>query len=411
MSTSRIPRLLVSAAVVASLAITAVVVSVPASGQPSAPKVRKPVVVMMGDSYASGEAGRWKGNTNGADIGQENPEAVARADAGERSYWDTPTGEKDEGCHRSKVAQIHFSARVRSINLACSGARATTYHEDLLDRDIPGIDMQGQFGALVDVLAKRRVSLIVLSVGGNNFGFSKLLTQCVSDFLLSNRFLRDYCFDDATSEEVLATAPEVRVKVRDAMVRIISTMRAAGYADNSWSLLVQGYPSAVAPGNRMRWSIGDRHLHGGCPFWSGDLDWVNNTVVPTLNELVFGAAGDASTQTGKVVNTLDITSAFEGRRLCETGTTLVEETTTEREQVDTSERISQLRLSCTISCGPFTLTESLHPNYYGQKAIANCIRKAWNGGRVRSGACSAPTSWTDLNAKGQPNMAFAPTPL
>jgi hypothetical protein len=396
----------VSAAVVAALAVSAVVVSVPASGQPSAPKVRKPVVVMMGDSYASGEAGRWKGNTNGADFGQENPEAVERADAGARSYWDTPTGEKVPGCHRSKVAQIHFSARVRSINLACSGARATTEFEELLDRSIPGIDMSGQLGDLVDILKKRRVSMIVLGVGGNNFGFSTLLTQCVSDFLLSNRLFRDYCFDDAAVEKVMADAPEVRTKVRGAIVRIISAMRDAGYADDSWSLLVQGYPSAVAPGDRMRWSIGDRHLLGGCPFWSGDLYWVNNTVVPTLNENVFGAAADAQEKTGKVIHTVDITNAFEGRRLCETGTKLVEETTTELEQLDRSERVSQLRISCKFSCGPFTLTESLHPNFYGQKALANCIRKAWNGGAVRSGVCSAPESWTKLNEKGQPDMTF-----
>ena len=399
-------RVLASLCVAASLAVGTAVVVVPANGQPASTKVRKPVVVMMGDSYASGEAGRWKGNTNGADLGSENPEAVRRADAGARSYWDTPTGERTEGCHRSKVAQIHFSARVRSINLACSGARATTYHEDLLDRDIPGIDMSGQLGDLAELVEKRKVRMIVLSVGGNNFGFSTLITQCVSDFLLSTRLLPDYCFDDPSVDEVMASVPQVRVKVRDAMERIIRVMRAAGYADDSWSLLIQGYPSAVPPGNLVRWGVGDRHLMGGCPFWSGDLDWVNSTVVPTLNSSVFGAADDAEQSTGKAIETLDITNALVGRRLCERGTTLVEETSTDLQQLDTSERISQLRLSCAVSCGPFTLTESLHPNYYGQKAIANCIRKAWNGGAVRSGVCAAPRSWTELNAKGQPDMEF-----
>jgi hypothetical protein len=46
--------------------------------------------------------------------------------------------------------------------------------------------------------------------------------------------------------------------------------------------------------------------------------------------------------------------------------------------------------------------ESLHPNYWGQKALRNCVRQAYNGGAPRSGTCAIATS--GLTSRGEPNM-------
>ena len=38
--------------------------------------------------------------------------------------------------------------------------------------------------------------------------------------------------------------------------------------------------------------------------------------------------------------------------------------------------------------GPYQLQETLHPNYWGQLALRNCVRQAYNGGAPRGGTCT-----------------------
>ena len=77
----------------------------------------EPWVVSLGDSYISGEAGRWAGNESG---GTSKIDALGRA-----AYWDAGSNETIERCHRSRSAAIHIGV-VRSLNLACSGAITST---------------------------------------------------------------------------------------------------------------------------------------------------------------------------------------------------------------------------------------------------------------------------------------------
>src|SRR5690349_24307759 len=77
---------------------------------------RADLVVSLGDSAISGEAGRWAGNTNGS---------TSRTDAlGPTAYYDNASGtaEAIPGCHRSKSAEVKIGT-MDSMNLACSGAR------------------------------------------------------------------------------------------------------------------------------------------------------------------------------------------------------------------------------------------------------------------------------------------------
>ena len=41
---------------------------------------------------------------------------------------------------------------------------------------------------------------------------------------------------------------------------------------------------------------------------------------------------------------------------------------------------------------------------WGQLALRNCVRQAYNGGAPRGGTCSRTA--TGLNAQGEPNMSF-----
>jgi hypothetical protein len=54
--------------------------------------------------------------------------------------------------------------------------------------------------------------------------------------------------------------------------------------------------------------------------------------------------------------------------------------------------------------GPYYVQESLHPNWWGEKALHNCVRQAYNGGSVRGGVC---THGAGLDASAEPNMTLA----
>src|SRR6478752_7752458 len=70
------------------------------------PGVGAPWTVSVGDSYISGEAGRWAGNTN---------ESSSWIDAlGSTAYYDnaSKTGERIAHCHRSKSASVYIGGGV-----------------------------------------------------------------------------------------------------------------------------------------------------------------------------------------------------------------------------------------------------------------------------------------------------------
>jgi len=99
------------------------------------PGVGKPAVVSLGDSTISGEAGRWAGNTNGANS--------VPVDAGTQWYWDTPGGEAITDCHRSKSALVHIGGGYNTHNFACSAAMTYTYEWPYPQgrRFKPGVDL------------------------------------------------------------------------------------------------------------------------------------------------------------------------------------------------------------------------------------------------------------------------------
>ena len=103
----------------ASLAVLGALLMSTALAVPAAfadgPGVGTPSVVSVGDSYISGEAGRWAGNTNGS---SNNTDA-----GGSGAYNDAGSSEAIARCHRSTAAEIHIGGGIASKNLACSGAK------------------------------------------------------------------------------------------------------------------------------------------------------------------------------------------------------------------------------------------------------------------------------------------------
>ena len=109
----------------------------------------------------------------------------------------------------------------------------------------------------------------------------------------------------------------------------------------------------------------------------------------------------------RVTKVLDFQTSLNGRRLCENTVGLLEEkglaNWTSAGAVDKTEWVNQLRTTSTIF-GPYQVQESVHANYWGQLAMRNCMRQAYNAGTPRGGNCLRTAN--GLNASGEPNMTL-----
>ena len=408
-----------------------------------------PWVVSLGDSFISGEGGRWAGNASLL------PGLRSEIDTGVRAYYDYQEGETIEACHRSLAAMIHITV-AKSVNFACSGAITVSEAIPGALRDSntgqpfswtwkPGVDAAGpddfpqldleQFGPVMgqaEMLAQfargRDVKMVVLSIGGNNFHFGDIVTKCVLDYLSSGN-----CKD---REELQAFVSEswqdrVRGEVKTAIQEIVWAMRRAGHADGTWTLVQTLYPKPIATKDMMRYTEFDeipdgtyevdyRHAKGGCGFRDVDADWAIKTVLPTINETIREAALEAKAyfenQNGHLrLVQLDNSDAFRGHELCHKNSKRVNSFNVEdrggvkswrnKKAADKSEWVKEIELA---PVGAVTLEEGFHPGYWGQLALRNCVRQVWNGGDVSTGGVCTPLTGT--NRQGEPNMAFAPDP-
>jgi hypothetical protein len=397
---------------VALVLAAAALLPVTLAGAPSAradgPGVGTPWVVSVGDSYISGEAGRWAGSSNAS---------TTPADAlGRTAYIDdaTRTAEQIPRCHRSASNEALIGGGVGGLDLACSGARTATFTDSGGNVE-PGLDFysdasghQGQALALQGFATSHRVGAVVVSVGGNDFNLASVVQSCVTDFLTSPSWLPNYCNDDSSvrANFTSANVSDVTARIAAGLQNVRTAMRQAGYADGSWRLVVQTYPSPLpsASGARYPQSGYTRQSTGGCGFWDRDLDWANGTALATINSAVRSAV-TTSGVSGAVV--LDLSHALDGRRLCEKRVGLYEEvglsSWTQHGAVDRTEWVNQIRTVSTV-VGPYFVQESLHPNYWAQLAFRSCVRQAYDGGAVRGGTCTRAA--TGLTALGEPVMAL-----
>ena len=171
----------------------------------------------------------------------------------------------------------------------------------------PGLDFyvngtkQGQALALQAFAASHNVKMIALSIGGNNFNFASIVQGCFQDWLLSPSWWKDSCNDDS-SLKANFTAANVAAQtaaIKGAILNIRQAMANAGYADASYTILVQDYESPLprGPGFRYGESGYTRQSTGGCGFWNNDANWANDSALPTINGAVRNAA--AQTRTGQ----------------------------------------------------------------------------------------------------------------
>jgi hypothetical protein len=383
------------------------VVAVP-TARADGPGVGTPTIVAVGDSYISGEAGRWAGNAS----------SESYVDAlGPTAYYDNPsnTGETISGCHRSKSNESSIGGGMLGKDLACSGAATATQPYSSGNDFKPGLDFyddgaghQGQAKMLQSYAATHNVKLVGISIGGNDYNFAGIVQDCVEDFLYSPSWAPDYCKDDSvvTSEMTSSSVAAKTAAIKNAILNIKQAMTNAGYSTAQYTLLVQDYPSPIPNGSGFRYSQSGytRQSTGGCGFWNADADYANATILPTIDNSVMNAAA----QTGLTnVKTMELRSAFNGRRLCENTVNRVDATSysswSAPGALDHIEWFQGIR-TVTTSYSDYYVQESLHPDYLAQLALRNCIRQAYNGGTPRGGTCAL--SSTGTNANGEPNMTL-----
>ncbi len=391
--------------VLAAVSVAVVSVVVAPAGASAAVPGGKPWIVSVGDSAISGEAGRWAGNTEGS------PSAVDALGAG--AYFDNTsrTAEQIPGCHRSESAEVHVGSGTGSLNLACSGAQTSTLHTPGQDFK-PGLDFysdstghKSQSTMLKEFAATHRVTAVTVLIGANNYHFSDIVQTCVLDWYFSPSWAQRHCQDEPAMVADFSTAniAAQTAVVTDALRNVRRAMDEAGYGPESYTIIAQTYSSPIPAGGGFRYpESGYARAVAGCAVWDTDANWVQSTVVPAMNKTIKKAVADSGIGN---ITVMDAQNLLVGHRLCEKGVGELEDggvpSWTAPQAPDRTEWVEQVRTASTLF-GPYQLQEDGHPNYWGQLALRNCLRQAYNGA-PRSGSC---TSAPGKNANGEPNTRF-----
>nr|WP_240109358.1 GDSL-type esterase/lipase family protein [Streptomyces sp. MUM 203J] len=330
-------------------------------------------IVSMGDSYISGEAGRWRGNSltnSGSRNGTDRAWVSGSTYDPSRVYGATAAN----GCHRSDSAEVRSATGTGAqalVNLACSGAVTRNVFRAVSG----GVSYKGeapQADRLAAVAAQYDVKAVALSIGGNDLGFASIIEKCAKDYIL----WYSYCHDD---QQVLVDQriDAVMADVGKAVDEIRAVMTAAGYGSGSYRIVLQSYPSPIPRGSENRYSQSgwSRVTTGGCPFWNKDSDWARDSLVPQLADRLRGVA------TAKGVQFLDLRDMLQGREVCATASRLV--TSTQAPSAATSEWARWIDSNETQ--GP--IQESMHPNYYGQLGQGRCLALVYAAGASGHHTC------------------------
>jgi hypothetical protein len=166
------------------VAFVVALVLAPAAAHADAPAA----VVTLGDSYISGEAGRWLGNSPNVALDRDGTDRACVFTLGLCTAYDDSRvyvdGSAATGCHRSDVAEV-LSAQLpvgRRLNIACSGAVS----QNLLRSSSGGTTAHGeppQADQLLPLATTHRIRMVVVSVGGNDLGFASIVTECFTAYV------------------------------------------------------------------------------------------------------------------------------------------------------------------------------------------------------------------------------------
>jgi len=345
-------------------ALVLMLVLVPAAW--SGPSSKTTAAVSLGDSYISGEAGRWNGNSL-TPTGDKDGTDRACLPAGATCQVDKTRvyekGTEDGGCHRSDVAEIKSAGLpvAERIDLSCSGAQT----RNIFRASQGGVGQRGeppQADKLLPVARDRNVKLIMLSIGDNDLGFASTIRACV----IAYETKTGPC-GPSQQRKLDALKPQVIANVGKAIDEIRAVMSETGYTRDDYRLIVQTYPSVVprAGENRYPESSPERTING-CPFYDQDSDWARDRAAPQIGAVVKAGADSRG------VETLDLIDAFQGHEFC--SKTAAQSTPLAR-PTGAGAEWGRFLAASTVQQGE--LQEAFHPNAYGQRALGTCVTKVF----------------------------------
>lgn len=344
---------------------------------------RVPVVVSLGDSFMSGEGGRWEGNayrvrkSSGA-----YPDGLH--DRGWQIYRDSFNQPVDgnfddpdtpQACHRSDTSIVNTVADAmhwRGINLACSGAETTNVTVTDYRGEAPQVERLRQ------LVRDRRndVKAVLISIGGNDLGFSELLKSCMQvaqTHDCSAQADSRWGGDINGTRRLTDKRAETSVKITETLDAVTEVMRGNGYPDGSYRFVYDGVPKLFA-GQPNRWMSmpslwADFRDSPGVPFHDNTVTWSNQVAVPLINEMMRQAARRSSNQR---IEFLDLADAFKGHELSSMDTQQYDDETVQRGAY--SEWVVALDPNYIWHRnGSPRLQESFHPNAFGQQMIGRCV--------------------------------------
>ncbi len=329
-------------------------------------------VVSMGDSYISGEGGRWLGNSINDAGSRDGTDRACVFTAGLCTAYDESKvyvdGTAADGCHRSDVAEVRSAqlAVDRRINISCSGGVSS----DLYRSANGGTTRHGepsQADQLLPIAQANRVRMIVVSIGGNDLGFSSIVSACFTAYeSRSAPCSQTQAYRISDSELAQAQA-----KVEKAIDEVRAVMRQAGYLDDGYRLVLQTYPIVLPRAADARYpQDGPDRTTYGCPFYDADLNWGHDVAAPAIGSMVRAAAASRGAEL------LELRNAFDGHEFCaKTDDAVSPLTPTSATGSEWGRALS----ASTISQGESQ--EVFHPDAYGQMALGDCVSSLYTGPR------------------------------
>ena len=321
----------------------------------------KTAAVSIGDSYISGEAGRWQGNSIDAAGSRDGTDRAFTGAGYDLSRVYLPPSDTN-GCHRSDVAEIRSATlpvNVR-VNLACSGAVT----RNIFRTASGGVGQNGelpQADQLSAVASQYKVKLVVMSIGGNDLGFSSIVAACLQAYASNGPPCRN-----SQQPALDAKFPAAMAGVAKAIDEVRAVMAADGYQPASYRFVLQSYPSALPRGSEIRVPEIDKAARtgvDGCPVYNTDADWARDSVVGQIS------SGLRSVASAHGLQFLDLRDLLQGREMCSVSTRLA--TPLQGPSPTTSDWARFLNLAAVDTQGQ--QQETFHPNAYAQQAFGRCL--------------------------------------
>src|SRR5574341_307451 len=374
----RAPVRLPLALMIALMAVLFTVVSLPAEKTDAGPGSTTTAIVSLGDSFISGEAGRWQGNSLNMFGTRDGTDRAARCTLGIFCTYDATRvygSSYSNGCHRSDVATIKSAAISvnEKINLACSGARSV----NIWRASQGGQSFKGeapQADQLLTVAQQKNVKLVVLTILANDVSFSDHVINCTVSWILG----LGPC-NQAQQAALQAELPAAKDGLRKSIDEVRAVMAAAGYSPSQWKFVVAGYASPVPATADVRYSGADKWNLGGCPFYDSDFDWAKYTATPSIVDAMRQVAAE------KGVQFLDVRDSLNGHQVCHRSSSLVN-------GCCPNSAVHEWVRWVNTGCCQGDAQESVHPNAFGQRAIGKCVALI---------SAQPSGNWTCRNTPGQ----------